>query len=73
MGKDYVGNYPWLCLALSLIPLSLSLYGVITGVAVFKSSRVDHAKQPVTYWLTIAFECGLFAWLFTLFVLGILR
>jgi hypothetical protein len=30
MRNNYVGNLPLLCLALSLIPLSLSLHGMIT-------------------------------------------
>jgi hypothetical protein len=71
MRNDYVGNHPLLCLALSLIPLSLSLHGIITGTAVFRDSKWDHAKEPFGYWLAIAFECGLFVWLFGLFILGI--
>ena len=71
MGSGYVGDHPLLCLALSLIPLSLSLHGIITGTAIFKGSRWDHDKEPTGYWLTIAFECGMFVWLFSLFILGI--
>jgi hypothetical protein len=33
MRNDCVGGHPLLCLALSLIPFSLSLYGIITGTA----------------------------------------
>jgi hypothetical protein len=71
MRSDYVGNHPLLCLALSLIPLSLSLHCIITGTAIFKGSRWDHDKEPTGYWLTIAFEGGMFVWLFSLFILGI--
>jgi hypothetical protein len=73
MRNDYVGNHPLLCLALSLIPLSLSLYGILTGTAVFKSSRWNHGEEPIGFWFTIAFECGLFGWLFSLFILGMTR
>jgi hypothetical protein len=73
MSNDDIGNHPFWCVLLSLIPLSLSLYGIITGKAVLQSSSWDHAKEPFGYWLTIAFECGFFAWLFVLFVLGIMR
>jgi hypothetical protein len=51
-------------LALSLIPLSLAIYGTVTGTAVMKSSRVERAKNPIDYWLVLAFEYGFFAWLF---------
>jgi len=70
MRNDYVGNHPLLCLALSLIPLSLSLHGIITGTAVIRGSKWDHDKEPFGYWLAIAFECGLFVWLFGLFHSG---
>jgi hypothetical protein len=64
MGHDNIGNHPFWSLALSLIPLSLAVYGTVTGTAVMKSSRVKRTKNPVQYWLTLAFEYGLFAWLF---------
>jgi hypothetical protein len=38
---------------------------------VIKNSKWVHDKEPFGYWLTIAFECGLFVWLFGLFILGI--
>jgi hypothetical protein len=65
--NDYIGNHPLLCLALSLIPLSHAIYGTITATAVFKSSKTDRVKSPFSYWFTLAFEYGLFAWLFNLF------
>jgi len=68
---EYIGNDPFWCLALSLIPFSLSLYGILTGTAVFKNSRIHHAKEPFQYWLTIAFECAFFVYLFGLFVVGV--
>jgi hypothetical protein len=71
MRHDYIGNHPLLCLALSLILLSHAIYGTITGTVVSRGSRVDRVKNPVSYWLMLAFECGVFAWLFSLFVLGI--
>jgi hypothetical protein len=64
MGHDNIRNHPFLCLALSLIPLSLAIYGTVTGTAVMKSSKVERAKNPIEYWLVLAFEYGLFAWLF---------
>jgi hypothetical protein len=63
MGHHDIGSHPLLCLALSLIPLSLALYGTITGTAVIKSSRIERARNPVQYWLMLALEYGLFAWL----------
>lgn len=71
MGRDDIANHPLLSLALSLIPLSLAVYGTITGKAVLKSSRSDRSKQPFDYWLTLAFEYGLFVWLFSLFIRGV--
>lgn len=64
MGHDNIGNHPFLCLAFSLIPLSLAIYGTLTGTAVMKSLKVERAKNPIEYWLVLAFEYGLFAWLF---------
>jgi hypothetical protein len=63
MGHDNLGNHPVWALALSLIPLSLAIYGTATGTAVMKRSRIERAKNPVQYWLMLAFEYGLFAWL----------
>jgi hypothetical protein len=63
MWHDDIRDHPFWCLALSLIPLSLALYGTVTGTAVFKSAKIERAKNPVQYWLLLAFEYGLFAWL----------
>lgn len=71
MGRDDIANHPLLSLALSLIPLSLAMYGTVTGKAVLKRSRADRSKQPFDYWLTLAFEYGLFVWLFSLFIRGV--
>ena len=64
MSHDSIGDHPLLTLAISLIPLSLALYGTVTGTAVFKSSKVERTKNPVEYWFLLAFEYGFFAWLF---------
>jgi len=64
MGHDDIRNHPFWSLAASLIPLSLALYGTITGTAVMKTSRVERAKNPIQYWLMLGFEYGLFAWLY---------
>ena len=61
---DDIRYHPFWALALSLIPLSLAIYGTFTGTAVMKSSKVERAKNPIEYWLVLAFEYGLFAWLF---------
>jgi len=61
MGHDDIRNHPLLCLALSLIPLSLAIYGTVTGTAVMKTSKIERAKNPVQYWLMLAIEYGLFA------------
>lgn len=63
MWHDNIRDHPLVCLALSLIPLSLALYGTVTGTAVLKSSRVERAKNPVQYWALLALEYGVFAWL----------
>jgi hypothetical protein len=63
MGHNNTGNHLLLNLAVSLIPLSLAVYGTVTGTAVMKSARIERAKNPVQYWLLLAFEYGLFAWL----------
>jgi hypothetical protein len=60
-------------LAISLIPLSLAMYGSFTGIAVFKRLKVYRSKNPFQYWLLLAFEYGLFAWLFSLFVMGLAK
>jgi hypothetical protein len=57
---------PLLYFFLSLIPLSLALYGTVTGTAVLKSSRVERAKNPIQYWFLLAFEYGLFVLLIVL-------
>ena len=49
------------CLALSLIPLSLAIYGTVTGTAVLKSAKIERSKNPIQYWLLLALEYGLFA------------
>jgi hypothetical protein len=71
MGHDYVGNHPLLCVALSLIPLALAIYGTLTETAVFKNTKIERAKNPFQYWAVLAFEYVLFAWLFSLFITGI--
>src|SRR5215469_5767677 len=48
----------------------IGFFSVITGTAVFKNSSVDRDKSPFNYWFRLAFEYGLFAWLFSLFILG---
>jgi hypothetical protein len=68
MRRDDIANYPLLCLTLSLIPLSLAIYGTVTGTALFKRWRTDRSKEPFEYWLTLAFEYGLFVWLISLFI-----
>ena len=60
MGHDDIRNHPFLCLAISLVPLSLAIYGTVTGNAVLKSTRIERAKNPIQYWLLLAFEYGLF-------------
>lgn len=67
MGNDSIKEGP-LFLAISLIPLSLAIYGTVSGTAVFKMSKVERTKDPVQYWLMLAFEYGLFVWLFSLFI-----
>lgn len=71
MWRDNIANHPLLSLALSLIPLSLAMYGTVTGTAVLKSFKADRYKEPVSYWSTLAFEYGLFIWLFSLFIRGV--
>jgi hypothetical protein len=63
MMRDDIRNHPFLSLALSLIPLSLAIYGTVTGTAVIKSSKVNRSSDPIEYWVVLAFEYGLFAWL----------
>ena len=57
---------PLLYFFLSLIPLSLALYGTVTGTAVLKRSREERAKDPVRYWFLLAFEYGIFVLLIAL-------
>ena len=71
MGRDNIANHPLLALAISLIPLSLAIYGTVTGKALFKRFTSDRSKEPFDYWLTLAFEYGLFVWLFSLFIRGV--
>jgi hypothetical protein len=68
MVHDDIRNHPLLALAISLIPLSLAIYGTITGTAVFKNSKVELSKNPFQYWLLLVFEYGLFAYLFSLWL-----
>jgi hypothetical protein len=63
MMHDDIRFHPFLALAISLIPLSLAVYGTVTGTAVMKKSRIERSKNPVQYWFLLAFEYGLFAWL----------
>jgi hypothetical protein len=60
MRQEDIQNHPFWSLAISLIPLSLALYGTVTGTAVIKQSRVERAKNPIQYWFLLAFEYGLF-------------
>ena len=62
--RDNIHFHPFWALALSVIPLSLAIYGTVTGTAVVKSAKYERAKSPFGYWFTLAFEYGLFAWLF---------
>ena len=71
MGRDDIANHPFLSLAISLIPLSLAIYGTVTGTAVVKSAKYDRSKEPFGYWLTLTFEYGVFAWLFSEFIRGL--
>ena len=68
MRQDDAASYPFLYLAISLIPLSLAIYGTVTGKAVMRTTLADRSKQPFDYWLTLAFEYGLFLWLFSRFI-----
>ena len=61
MGRDDIQHHPFLSLALSLIPLSLAVYGTITGTAVLRNAKVERAKNPVGYWFLLALEYGFFA------------
>jgi len=45
MMRDDLPHYPLLSFALSLIPLSLAIFGTVTGTAVFRSSRVARAEN----------------------------
>ena len=63
MPHGSLNDHPVWALLLSLIPLSLAVYGTVTGMAVLKHSKVSRATNPIEYWLTLAFEYGLFAWL----------
>ncbi len=63
MMHDDIRHHPLWALALSLIPLSLAIYGTVTGTALIKREKYDRAKSPFGYWSTLAFLYGLFAWL----------
>jgi hypothetical protein len=63
MRRDDIGSHPLLCVAVSLIPLSLAIYGTVTGTAVFRNSRRERKNRPFDYWFILAFEYGLFIWL----------
>ena len=60
MMHDDIRFHPFWALALSLLPLSLAIYGTVTGTAVMRLSRVERAKNPLHYWVLLAFEYGLF-------------
>jgi hypothetical protein len=61
---DNIAFHPFWALALSLIPLSLAIYGTVTGTAKIKSAKYERTNNPFGYWFTLTFEYGLFAWLF---------
>jgi hypothetical protein len=61
---DDIKYHPLWALTISLIPLSLAIYGTVTGTAVIKSAKYERARSPFGYWFTLAVEYGLFAWLF---------
>lgn len=61
MTHDNIRNHPFWALSLSLIPLSLAIYGTVTGTAVIKRGKYDRTESPFGYWFTLAFEYGLFA------------
>jgi hypothetical protein len=63
MGHEDIRSHPFLCMAISLIPLSLAVYVSVTGTAVLKWTRIGRAKNPIQYWLLLALEYGLFVWL----------
>ncbi len=64
MRHDDIRFHPFWALALSVIPLSLAIYGTVTGRAVIKREKYERSTEPFGYWFTLAFEYGLFAWLF---------
>jgi len=64
MAHDDIRYHPYWALALSLIPLSLAIFGTVTGTAVMKDSRVERSKKPLQYWFLLTLEYGLFVWLF---------
>jgi len=70
VSHDDISNSPFPCLALSLIPLSLAMYGTFTGTAVLKWGKVHRSENPFRYWLWLAIEYALFAVLFGLFIVG---
>lgn len=49
-----------------MIPLGLAVYGTATGKAVFKSMKVYRAKNPLGYWLLLALEYAIAAYLISL-------
>jgi hypothetical protein len=57
-------------LLISLIPLSLAIYGTVTGTAVIKNSKVYRAKNPFQYWFVLAVEYAMFAFLISFVILG---
>ena len=57
---------PLFFFTIAMIPLGLAVYGTATGKAVFKNSKVYRAKNPVQYWLLLAFEYAMAAYLISL-------
>jgi len=45
MGHDNIGNHPFWSLVLSLIPLSLAVYGTVTGTAVMKKFKGEAHQE----------------------------
>lgn len=66
MRSGDIANYPLLGIGVSLIPLSLAIYGTVTGTAVFRSFRTERTKDPFGYWFVIISEYGFFIWIFLL-------
>ncbi len=60
---DSFGQHPFWTLALSLILLSLAIYGTVTGRVWLRVMTYSRAKDPFYYWFAIAFYYGASMWL----------